>query len=77
VAAAAVTLHWQDDGLDLTVTNGPAPGRAPGYRGPGTGHGILGMRERAHSCGGTLTAQPAPDGGFAVQAMIPAKEDSA
>ena len=75
-AAAAVTLHWHDDVLDLTVSNGPAPGREPGYRGPGTGHGIIGMQERARSCGGTLTAQPAPDGGFEVQAAIPAKEGS-
>ena len=72
-AAAGVALHWHDDGLDLTVSNGPAPGREPAYRGPGTGHPIIGMRERACSCGGTLTAQPTLDGGFAVQAVIPAK----
>ncbi len=72
-AAVGVTLHWHDDRLELLVTNGPAPGREPGYRGPGTGHGIMGMRERARSCGGTLTAQPAPDGGFQVRAAIPAK----
>ena len=72
-AAAGVALRWHDDGLDLTVSNGPAPGREPEYRGTGTGHGIIGMRERARSCGGTLTAQPTLDGGFAVQAVIPAK----
>ncbi|MGH3248451.1 MAG: sensor histidine kinase [Trebonia sp.] len=72
-AAAAVTLHWRDDRLDLTVTNGAAPGRGPGYRGPGTGHGIIGMGERARTCGGTLTARPAPDAGFEVRASIPVK----
>jgi signal transduction histidine kinase len=72
-AAAAVTLDWHEDRLELAVTNGPARGREPGYRGPGTGHGIIGMQERARSCGGTLTAQPAPDGGFEVLAAIPAK----
>jgi signal transduction histidine kinase len=73
-AAVAVALRWHDDGIDLAVTNGPAPGA--GYRGPGTGHGLIGLRERAHSCGGTLAAQPAPGGGFAVQATIPAKGES-
>ncbi len=72
-AAAAVTLRWHSHGLDLAVSNGPAPGRDPGYRGPGTGHGIIGMRERAASCGGTLTARPAPGGGFEVRAAIPAR----
>ena len=72
-AAVAVTVHWRGDRLDLAVTNGPAPGREPGYRGPGTGHGIIGMRERALSCGGTLAAQPGRDGGFAVHATIPVK----
>jgi len=72
-AAAAVTLHWQEGRLGLAVTNGPAPGRERGYRGPGTGHGLIGMRERARSCGGTLAAQAAPDGGFAVRATIPVK----
>jgi signal transduction histidine kinase len=34
------------------------------------GHGIIGMRERAASFGGELTAGPEP-GGFAVRARIP------
>jgi len=75
-AAADVTLRWHEDRLELAVTNGPAPGREPGFRGVGTGHGIIGMHERARSCGGTLTAQPASDGGFEVRATIPAKEGS-
>jgi signal transduction histidine kinase len=72
-AAAAVTLHWHDAGLELAVSNAAVPGREPGYRGPGTGHGLIGMRERAASCGGTLTAMPAPGGGFEVRAAIPAR----
>ena len=72
--AVDVTLRWHEDRLDLTVANGRPPGREPGYRGPGTGHGIIGMRERARICGGTLTAQPTPDeGGFEVRATIPTK----
>ncbi|BEL02333.1 histidine kinase [Actinoplanes sichuanensis] len=57
--------------------NGPAP-RAIGGRGgpaPGAahGHGLIGMRERALACGGTLETGPGPDGrGFRVHADLPA-----
>lgn len=37
----------------------------------GSGHGIVGMRERATLLGGTLTAGPRPDGGFRVVAELP------
>jgi signal transduction histidine kinase len=75
-APAAVSLDWRGGRLDLAVTNEPAPGCEPGFRGPGTGHGITGMRERARACGGTLTARPAAGGGFAVLAAIPVKAGS-
>jgi hypothetical protein len=42
-----------------------APGNSP------AGHGIVGMRERAASVGGTLSAGPRPDGGFLVSAVLP------
>jgi signal transduction histidine kinase len=35
------------------------------------GHGIVGMRERAASVGGTLRASPRPGGGFLVSAVLP------
>jgi signal transduction histidine kinase len=35
------------------------------------GHGIIGMRERAHLCGGDLTARPLREGGFQVTASLP------
>jgi signal transduction histidine kinase len=35
------------------------------------GHGIRGMRERAASVGGELTAEPLPGGGFQVRATLP------
>jgi hypothetical protein len=37
----------------------------------GTGHGIIGMRERVHLCGGTFSAGPLPNGGFQVTATLP------
>jgi len=35
------------------------------------GHGIIGMRERAHLCGGQFTARPLREGGFQVTASLP------
>jgi signal transduction histidine kinase len=39
---------------------------------PGTGgHGIIGMRERAHLCGGKFSARRLAEGGFQVTASLP------
>ncbi|MEU4575108.1 sensor histidine kinase [Nonomuraea sp. ATR24] len=38
---------------------------------PGTGHGLIGMRERVASVGGVLSAGPARGGEFAVVARLP------
>jgi len=44
---------------------------------PGSGQGIVGMRERAHLLGGSLEAGPRPDGGFQVVAHLPIGEEPA
>jgi signal transduction histidine kinase len=49
--------------LDDGGGSGPAHG--------GTGHGIIGMRERALLLGGTVDAGPRPGGGFRVAAHLP------
>ncbi|TYP90525.1 sensor histidine kinase [Blastococcus xanthinilyticus] len=48
--------------------DGPAPS---GSALSGTGHGLLGMRERAAAVGGSLTAAPTPAGTFLVTAELP------
>ncbi|WP_434589306.1 sensor histidine kinase [Streptomyces sp. A5-4] len=53
--------------LRITVTD---DGRAPAPTGE-PGFGIVGMRERARSVGGTLVAAPRPGGGFEVSASLP------
>jgi signal transduction histidine kinase len=64
-----VELGYRPAGLDLRVVNGPA--RSAPIPSPGTGHGVLGMAERAAMLGGQLSAEPRPDGGFAVTAVLP------
>ncbi len=44
---------------------------AGGMPGDGTGHGILGMHERAALLGGTLEAGPGEDGRWKVSALLP------
>jgi signal transduction histidine kinase len=53
------------DGLELTVTNPLVPGAITG-----SGHGIVGMRERVALLGGSLDAGP-QDGRFRVHANLP------
>jgi signal transduction histidine kinase len=72
-AAVDVELRYADV-LRLRVRdNGPGPAaEAPGTRLP-SGHGLLGMRERAAAAGGSLHTGAAPGGGFCVEAELPAK----
>jgi signal transduction histidine kinase len=55
-------LEVRDDGAR---SNGAAPAT------PGSGHGIVGMRERAGLFGGELEAGPVAGGGFLVRARLP------
>ncbi|WP_327034789.1 sensor histidine kinase [Micromonospora ureilytica] len=68
-AAVRVTVRAGPSGLGVRVENSPADVR-PTADG-GSGHGLTGMRERATSLGGTFTAGPLPDGGYAVAAELP------
>ncbi|WP_424210671.1 sensor histidine kinase [Streptomyces sp. BI20] len=58
--------------LVLVVNEAPeeGPGR-PVEAASGTGHGLVGMRERVRLTGGTLDTGPLPDGGFRVAARLP------
>ncbi|MCF3183981.1 sensor histidine kinase [Streptomyces polychromogenes] len=66
--------HSAREGVVLVlVVNGPAPEEAEALEGAGagTGHGLVGMRERVRLTGGTLDAGPLPEGGFRVAARLP------
>ncbi|MGC9498818.1 sensor histidine kinase [Streptomyces sp. WG7] len=76
-APTRVSLSVPEGGARLTVlvVNGPPPEppAAPLEVG-GTGHGLVGMRERVRIIGGSLDVGPLPDGGFRVAARLPLKE---
>lgn len=71
-AAARVLVRRENGVLELTVENAPPRTSAPHDAGGlGAGRGVAGMRERAASAGGELTAGPSPDGGWLVRATLP------
>jgi signal transduction histidine kinase len=73
--AAEVLVSYQPDGVLVQVDDaGPAQPRlaAAGRLGSGSGNGITGMTERAQGLGGRLSAGRRSDGGFRVEAWLPA-----
>ncbi|GGQ50424.1 hypothetical protein GCM10010166_18720 [Couchioplanes caeruleus subsp. azureus] len=65
--AAEVAIEYAPAELRLRIRNDGAAAGEP----DGSGSGIAGMRARAASLGGTLTAGPLPQGGYLVTATLP------
>lgn len=65
-ARAVVRVSMADGEVRVAVSND-----GPKVTEPGTGHGLIGMRERVAVYGGTFEAGPRPEGGFAVTAVLP------
>ncbi|MFG2641652.1 sensor histidine kinase [Streptomyces sp. NPDC048370] len=75
-ARTRVSVRSEDGALLVVVVNGPAPvPTSPLEGGDGTGHGLVGMRERVRLTGGTLDTGPLPDGGFRVAARLPLRTE--
>ncbi|MFB6873353.1 sensor histidine kinase [Streptomyces sp. NPDC056323] len=70
---ARTRVSITSDGAHLTVlvVNGRAEQPDSPLETAGTGHGLVGMRERVRLTGGTLDTGPLPDGGFRVAARLP------
>lgn len=72
-ARADVRLRYLEDSVELEVTDDGSgrPARTGPSTAPGSGLGLVGIRERVASDGGTLEARPLSRGGFLVRATIP------
>jgi signal transduction histidine kinase len=64
-----VTLDLRADELAVSVVNRKAT-RSPAPL-PSGGLGLIGLRERVRTVGGTLRAEPRLDGGFRLEAVLP------
>ncbi|KAA2263759.1 sensor histidine kinase [Solihabitans fulvus] len=73
--ASLITVRFRraEDSLEITVRDNGSGAASPSV---GAGSGLRGMRERAEALRGSLTAGPAPDGGFEVRAMLPVGGDA-
>jgi signal transduction histidine kinase len=70
--SAEVQLTYTDQALGVTIRD-DGTARTP----PGTGHGLIGIRERVAVVGGEVTFGATPDGGFQVESRLPyALEDT-
>ncbi|WP_127504946.1 sensor histidine kinase [Actinoplanes solisilvae] len=67
---ATVRVGLADDGHRSTITVVNDTGDPTDAR-PTSGLGLVGLRERVRLAGGTLTAEPTPDGGFRLAAVLP------
>ncbi|MFL5841408.1 MAG: sensor histidine kinase [Thermoleophilaceae bacterium] len=66
-AHATVTVRRSADDLAIDVIDTGAGG----LNGAGSGHGLVGMRERVSVYGGRLEAGRRPEGGYALRAWLP------
>jgi signal transduction histidine kinase len=70
-ARATVILEYGDRALELEVVDDGRGGTPDG-----SGHGIVGMRERVALFGGSLEAGGRESGGFAVRARLPLEKEA-
>lgn len=63
-----VCVHGDAEFVRLTVVD---DGRPVAWTGEVAGYGLVGMQERVKLLGGALSAGPAPDGGWRVDAVLP------
>lgn len=72
---AHVQLTYRTDELDIEITDPGGRSAAPSL--DSGGHGLSGLRERAHLVGGRFASGPTADGGFRAQATLPLTENGA
>jgi len=75
-----VTIDYREDELSLEIIDEGGAAVLTPAGGPGdvpSGHGLIGMRERVHLCGGQFSAGPRPESGFRVAATLPLNRGTA
>jgi len=73
-ARACVRVEFVSGALELEVAD---DGRGTDAAAPGgSGHGLVGMRERVELFGGVLEAGPRAEGGYRVRARLPLRDDA-
>jgi signal transduction histidine kinase len=70
-STATVLVRYDEDEVTVQIDD---DGRGHPSGSAGSGSGIVGMRERAESVGGSFEAGPRPDGGFRVRARLPLEQ---
>jgi signal transduction histidine kinase len=70
-ARTRVSITSDGEHLTVVVANDRAERPGSPLEPTGTGHGLVGMRERVRLTGGTLDTGPLPAGGFRVAARLP------
>jgi signal transduction histidine kinase len=70
-ARATVRVRYGDDSLELEIVDDGAGVAAA--RASGSGHGLVGMRERVALYGGRFDASRRAEGGFAVRVLLPVR----
>jgi signal transduction histidine kinase len=67
-STVTVAVHVAEGRVTASVVNTEG---GPGPAVPGSGRGLVGMRERVALYGGTLAVGPTDDGGYALTATLP------
>ncbi len=70
-ASARLLVRYADRRLDIDVINEAPVRAATGDVVAGSGHGLVGMKERVALYGGEFSAGPGAEGGYAVHATLP------
>ncbi len=68
---ATLLVRVTDDEVHARLTNGPGGSRAVTGASAGSGHGLVGIRERVNLLGGHTEARATPEGGYTLEVDIP------
>ena len=71
-ARATVRVEYDEAQIRVSIRNTPPASRRGALAGTGSGLGLAHLRQRIELVHGTLRAGPEPDGGFCVEAALPA-----